>query len=542
MDSALFKILEADMPRFNPLIANGLAVEKMRLAEQYIDQIFRCAEEGFPEGLKYLGPHPCTPEEEYMELTRRRTEPKRRRSTWRNYEISKSDLYMMRYDFEYEGEVIKRYLQLPYVREGGIITLRDSTFTVSPVLADRAVSVGDNVLFIPLTMARLNFEAVVHHFYKDGKNETVYVVGSKIYNRSQKSIRTDGHAAVRALTTLAHYLFCRYGLTGTFKEFANATVKVGGEEINSENYPPEKWVICSSIGRKPTALKTRYYAPSSLRLAIPREQYNHFTASLIGGFFFVVDLFPDRMFADYVDETRLWKILLGHLIFPSGHSEGKLADAIETHLKSVDGYLDEISKDRLRDDGIFVRDIYQLFAHVIETFTTRMSQTLDSISGMYNKRLTVLRYVLFDVVSGIFNLMFQLRNASNNKKLTKREVIQAMNYKLRSDLIMGMSNQHGEVNVISNPGDNKVFKMTSNLVLQTSSSGLVRGGDGDGTGPSRWLHASIAEVGSYGNLPKSEPTGRGRINPYVEIDHDGLILRKEKFRELLDHIQRKIQR
>lgn len=534
MDRKLFEILDEKAPKFNPIVANGLAVEHMRMAEQYIDRIFRCAETGFPEGLKYLGSQRCTPAEQYAEIIRKR-------NSRRYYEIAHSDIYMMKYLFEFEGEEIKRYLFLPYVKDGGLITLRGSTFAISPVLTDKAISVGDNSIFIPLTMAKLKFERSIQHFYKDGQRETVYVVWSSLYNRSAKSLRTEGRPKIRAHTTLMHYLFCKVGVTRTFAEYGNADVLVGTSEINEQTYPKEKWIICSSMQLKPRRLRDKYYKGSDIRLAIPREQYNAKTASMIGGFFYVVDHFPERIVPDYVDSTRLWKILMGHLIFSGGISEGKLAEDIETHLESLDGYLDEMAKESLREDGVYCEDLYDLFDHIVETFSERVTQAGNSISSMYGKRLTVLRYVLFDITSAIFTFMFRMRN-NNRKQLTKKMVVDAMNFILKPDLIMRINHRHGEVNSISSPGDNKIFKITSNLVLQTDSSGPRGRTRATVTDPTRWLHASVAEVGSYGNLPKSEPSGKGRINPYVNITPDGLIVRKEEYRELLDNIQTKIQR
>lgn len=535
MDTKLFARLNENAPKFNPRIAEGIATEQIRGAERYIDRVFRCAEEGFPEGLEYLGGQRCTPIEEYRVITKSR-------NNQRSYEITRSDIYLMRYRFSFNGHIIDRHLFLPYLRDSGLLTLRGSTFAVSPVLADKAISVSMNSIFIPLSRAKIKFERIPQHFIRNGVKETVYVIWSPIHNRIAQAKGAENQPSVRAHSTLMHYLFCKVGVVRAFAEYGNSDVVIGYHDtINETNYPPDQWVICKSTNIKPRRLRDRNYIGTDIRLAIPKDQYNPVTASMIGGFFYIADHFPNRVEPEDVDEVRLWKTLLGHLIYPPGVSEGKYVEDIDAHLQSLDNYLDELAKEDLRDEGVYCEDLYDLFLHVIETFSARVSQNVDSVSTMYGKRLTVLRYLLFDIRAAIFNFMFKVSNTK--KALTLKDVENAMNRNLKIDLIMRASHRHGEVNIISSPGDNKVFKITSNLVLQTDSSG-GKGGKSkmSVTDPSRWLHASIAEVGSYGNLPKSSPDGRGRINPYVKVGPDGLIERSEEHRELLDGVQRMIER
>ena len=534
MDDALFNHLLADTPKFNPVVAEGVAMKDVPMAARYIDRIFRCAQTGFPDNLVYIDSERCTPEEEYRQIVKPRNNK-------RYYEITKSDLFLMKYRFEFDGQPIDRYLFLPYLNDGALLTLRGSTFAVSSVLADRAISVGTNSVFIPLTIARVTFERLTHNFIANGKPETVYVIWSSLHNNRA------GKPSVRGLSTLVHYLLCKVGLTRTFSEYANADVAVGYEEINERTYPTDKWVIAHSTAIKPRWLKVRNYVPTKLRMAIPKQQYNATVASMVGAFFYIADYFPDRVEAEYVDNTRLWKTLLGHLIFPFGDtegrqiSEGKYVEDIDFHLQSLDRYVDEIVKEDLREDGIYCDDFYELSMYVIERFSTLINHNVESASSMYGKRLTVLRYLLFDVVSNINTFMFRV--GGNKKTVTLKDVESAMNALLRPTLIMQVNHRHGEANIISSAGDNKVFKITSTLVSQADTSGR---GDSKSkmsvTDPARWLHASIAEVGSYCNLPKSSPDGRGRINPYVKLSSDGLIERNEKHHALIDDVQKRIER
>jgi hypothetical protein len=106
-----------------------------------------------------------------------------------------------------------------------------------------------------------------------------------------------------------------------------------------------------------------------------------------------------------------------------------------------------------------------------------------------------------------------------------------------------MTKGHGEVSTVSTPGDNKAFKATAILVPQSSSSRTSNKKDRAVINdPSKRLHVSVAEVGGYANLPKAEPSGRSRINPHLQIDEKGVVLRNPEFVPKLDSIQEMLRR
>ncbi len=535
MDSKLFALVSANMPRFNSRLVSGLAEEEMKFVESYINRIWLTASEDFPPELKYVDYRRCTPQEEFTEVTRRL-------GNQSTFELARSDLFLVRYNFRFNGEELPPvYLYLPFVTDGGLITIRGSQFSISPVLADRAISVGPDNIFIPLNRDKLTFKRQIQHFYRNEERETVYVVWAQIYHRNAKMMQNLGKTSVKGLTTLAHYLFAKYGVTRTFAEFANATVKVGWpDEINEKNYPPDQWMICRSTTLKPKGVREKPYDPSAIRLAIPKEDYNLTTSSLIGGFFYVVDHFPQRVLPEWVDETRLWMVLMGHLLFGSGGNEGKLAEDVAAHLRSLDGYLDSESKEYLRSDNVYCEDLYGLFMHILETFSHRVTQSPSQVASLYGKRMMILRYVTRDITEAINRFMFKV-TSSKKRTLTKNDVTQQMRHTIKPNLITRINRDHGEVSSVSSPGDNRYFKVTSQLVLQTSSSG-GQGKKITSADPGKQNHVSIAEVGSYNTMSKSEPTGRNKVNPFLHLTPDGQIERDPNHAELLDRVQRMIQR
>ena len=512
MDRFLFDLIDRDhIPHFNPRIVNGLATEEMKRTEGYLKQVFRTAMAELSPELVFKDIVRVSDREEYNEIVKR--------VGMRNtIEHARSDMYMVKVKLELNGEPIDRLLQLPFCRRGGFITIRGSEFMISPVMADKAISVGHNYIFIPMAWDRMNFYRIPQYFYANEKQEVVDVVWSKIHHYKLKARRTNSKMDVRANTVLPHYLFAKYGLTRVFSEMANTQVVCGSsQEINPTTYPPDEWVICRSTMYKPRTVKDKNYVGPDVRLAIPAADWNASIASLVAGFFYVADFFPDRVTPDEVDEPRLWRILLGYMIFGPGHSEGKLAEDINIHMGSLDNYVESQTRQRLEDVRVYVEDIYQLFMHLIENFDNYISQSTTNLSSSYGKRLMVLPYALSDLTWAIHRFMFTATSQRKRKPLSKEDVMKILNKTLKTNTAFKMNKQHGEVTPIAIPGDNMYFKGTSHVVLQELSSGGRAKTRSSTDDPSKVLHISVAVAGSYSTMGKAEPTGRAKLNPCTPL-------------------------
>lgn len=553
MDHALFDILHERAPKFNQDLVQGLAVKHMAETEAYIDRIFRTAAEDLPPELKYLGLSRCTPEEEYREVVKRLT------SANKTLEVAPSHTYMVKVEFSFKDERLEpTYFYLPFVEAGGLMKIRDSVFAVSPVMTDKAVSVGPDYIFIPLNRAKLTFNRQYHHIIKDGERESVYVYWSLIYNLNERAKRDAKKRTVVGNTTLGHYLFAKYGLKPTFAKYCNTDIEVGDDEtITEAKYPKEDWVIVASTEFKPRGVKEKMYLSSRLRVAIRRKDYNLTTSSLLGTLFYIADHFPARVLAQYIhghvsnlpsnkrddvsieDEKRLWQTLLGLLLFGCPAGEGKLVDDIQAHLASLDSYIDNESKSYLKTDDIFCENLYDLLMHVIETFSTRVTQSGMQVASLYDKRLVVLRYLLRDISSAINTFMFKM-SGDKRKVITKKDVQNTLKYVLKPLTILKINRGHGEVNPISTPSDNMYFKITSQVIQQSDSTKTKSKSKANPSDPSKFLHVSIAEVGSYNAVSKAEPTGRSKLNPHLKLSPDGMIMRDPAKVELLDRTQKRL--
>lgn len=545
MDPELKRLVREDTHKLNQVLARGLATEHIKHIERYVDDVFQSTAASYPEGLRYKGLFSTTVQEEYQEITRKRIR--------RQFDIATSYVYYVKLLFEYDHSggtsEIKRYLALPFSEDGGKLLLGGSRFMVSPVMSDRVMSIGVANIFVRLLRDRLTFQRSSYIFMQDGEVRNEQVVWAEIYHKTEKMRKMK--ATVKAKPALGHYLFCKFGFYETFKMFAGCRPVVGNVgDFNARDYPPEDWVICSSRRKAPPLFGPGVYFPSPVQIAIRRSEWSNMTSALVGATFYVVDWFPSRCKPEFFGSQSLWKLLMGHIIFTSSYSEGKLILDTDLHLASLDEYIDVLAKREFTSVGMHIDNLYQLFGVIIERYSEWLLNGADKINSMYDKQLKVLYYLTYDISSAAVKMMFRLKSASKKdtvnkqgvkKEMSLKEVVATMNSVLRTGLIFGITKGHGEVSNISSSGDNLAFKVTTNLVPQSSSSrqtskkAKVALND-----PSKRLHVSIAVHGGYSFMSKSEPSGRTHLNLATIIDENGVVQRHPDLEPMLEEVQKDI--
>lgn len=547
MDIELINRIRKITPKFNESIANGLAVEHMmginpetgvNNTMAYVDRLIHINRELFPEGLAYEGSQICSPIKQFEEQTREY-------NSKRVANIARWDTYLVKYQFSYTDPktqqkemLIPRYVSLPYVRDGGLITLNGATYNIAPVLTDIGFSVLKGSIFIPFRRTKLTFNRESHHFFANGRREIVYVIWSMIHNEMGNRKRSDLDGRRYIHSCIAHYFFCKLGVTQTFKQWADVDVKIGlRKEFEGKEYHRDQWIIFES-----SHMKGRHPA-GEICLVYPKDQDNEFARMLVGGFYYVMDSFPNRFKEpEYADDVDHWRLLLGNLVFGDFEHAGKLLENIETHMHSFDNSLDEITREELRGRNIYVGDIWELMHKIMTELSHHFYQTNNDEASMYNKRLMVLRYVMEEFNNAISNFAFGFQSR-RDKIWTANELNDALkrSFKLNT-CIRRLISHHGELDIVSYPGDNRMFRITSMLIPQDKARKIRGYGKGLISDASRLLHASIAEVGQFNNQPKNNPDGRSRINPNVAIEVDGTIRRRPEREELIETTQKRFNR
>lgn len=543
MNPELISYIKSVTPQLNPMTANGIVVEHMRYAREYLDSVVRAIAEGFPPGFTYLGCEMATPIEEYADTTRERNSKRR-------YDIARNDKYGMWFRFGFNGKVFEKLISIPFVSDGGLISIRGTRYAVSPVLSDKIISVDQNgKVFVRLLKTKLIFDRQPQDFIANDQRETVQVVRSKIYNHS--SIGKMSKPVIKADTVLMFYLLCKYGLRETFRRFTDTHPIVMSDEQYQQvkkDYPYKDYVVCRTLGVKPVTFKDKMveYQPSTIVLIFTQEEYQRSAVrAMVSGFYYIADHFPYEMTPEYVDYPDKWKVMMGQVLWSSQISHGRLLEDINEHIISLDQYIDRIMATKFGAIGMPVTDIYQLFFIIIDKFNEWLINSINNVSSVYNKEITVLNFFLFDITSMFVNFYFKIINdASNPSGLTEANIKNALTTRLfTDDVVTKLVSRHGELSVLFSSCDNKIPKVTQIITPQDKSSK----GKSSNTKPSlhdraRFADVSIAEVCTHTSMSKAEPTGWTRLNLHLQIDQHGNIIRNEELRPLLDAVQSEITR
>lgn len=541
MDSFLIKGMLDHVPAFNKTIANGIALEHLMGTNDsgqcnrrsYIDKLWDINSSMFPPGFKYEGSVVCRPEKMFDEITREY-------GSKRTANIAKTNSRMIALKTSFNNEpLFDRYILIPFASQAGTCPINGATYQISPVATDVGYSVLNNSIFIPFRRAKLTFKQMDHHYICNGNREIMYVIWSQIHNEMSKRTKRDLDNRPYIESCIAHYFFCEFGVKGTFKKWANTDIEIGYfKDFDPVRFPRDEWSIYQSdrlVGKHPTG---------DMAVAIRTKDVTKFVQRLMAGFWYVVDAFPSRFVEPhYLDSQERWRVILGMMIFGDFEHHGKLEENIDTHLNtSVRELLDEMTIKELKSVDINVSNIWELLYKIMTDMAHHLYDTDVDETSLWNKSLSVLRYVFDDLNSAItmFGYSFQSRL---NRQWTASEINDALkrSFKLNT-CIRKLNRDHGEFDTVSYPGDNKAIKLTSMVVPQDrarSKGGHTKSLIGDS---SRLIHVSLADVGQYKNQPKNNPDGRGRLNLYVPVSHDGLILRREEDREFLDETQKRFNR
>lgn len=520
-------------PPMNRQVMEGLAVSAMKNVEEFFDAHIRSVCSGLPSCLRYDGYERCTTQEEYEEVTKIR-------GSRRNYNLAPSTIYLAKYYLVFTDSMgkehrIVRYIYLPYVIDAGIFISSGNKYHIVPVLSDKVFTPGNDSIFVRLIQDRIHIFRTYHTAKFNGDRKAQYVAWAKIYRNQMTSGIPQ---TTKAKTSLIHYLFCNYGFTETFKRYAKAVPIVGGTEITRKNYPEDEWIICESTGVKPTTCIDREYFRTDIRLAVRKKDWSPNMEALIIGFYYVVDHFPYRFrpsLAD-LDDTSLWMILLGNILFSGKLGENKLYATISEHIESLTGYLDTSVKVKLAESGVYLDNYYDLLNFIQMNFDEMLCRNEKEGLCVYGKNLEVLYFVMYELISDFVTLKFKLTKIANKRQLTLKDVTENLHRQVKMGTVFRLTSDKYVTEAINYSGDHMYPKITAIIAEQENRQGAQRTtSERVMPGPRHWLDLSMVTTGSVLNMPKSNPTPIARVNPWITLDpKTGTVLPNPKFDELIE--------
>lgn len=538
MNKVLEQVIEETAPKFNKVSMEGVSLKILNNITLFLNNVIESAVKTLAADnatnnidFKYNGIRFLTPEEDFKNNIA---------SSYNKNEvdIAESNLYKIELLFSYNGEEIKKVVNLPYVGLGGILKMSNTYYTVVPVLSEYPVAPAPakGEVFIRLLRDKLNVKKLERPLLINGERHIKEVIYANTFKLQLRDSNVNQNVPIII------YPIIKYGLMGVFKKFFNTEPIITKEDVDTEKMIEKGYTEYTTIGRKPRKYKGQNYIPHTLKIYVKNEDIKPPIETFISSLIYIFDLLPNRTFdlekvigqkkepnTDFTEvnldgEDLYWIVTLGYLIFgPNRFGITRVIEDMTEHIHILNGYLDEIIKEKLKEMNIVIDDFYELLMWTLFQFDFMVMNYEKFSSNIDNRYIEILYYILFDFIVSVNKAFLELKRTASKGKLSLKEANRIFTSYITPKKIFNLI-KAGSMNIAIMPvsdysGDSLYWKATSILEDQNKADGIKRSNKKN-TLPTntRILRGEDIVFGSILNLKKKHPSPRFSLNPYPLID------------------------
>ena len=523
----LSSFIKEKSPQFNRELVEGFCYHRINNAINYIDNFIRysCVSKTNTH-LRYLGYKEVSPRDEIKFLFNKTSKVV--------HDIAENDIYLVKFMFQYGDETEPReyFFYLPYLNKGNVIHLSGNKFLVMPVLSDKVVSIGDKIIFINILTAKYSFTRSYFSIIINDNYHRVPIINTELYKNQVKKLEDT----TKANTTVMHYMLANYGYTKTMQMLLGFVPKP------VYDYSGKNKLIFKSTGNIPQGYirNKQLYQPSIIKFIVDEEQYNEDVLYCLGNIFYILDNFPDSITIDELDNTTMWRRLLGEIIHSGNHGLAYLNEKISAHFNDLNSNFDTVTVSKLKDIDIEASTLMDLLSVIFKNFNNWI-MNIETRSLYYNKTYEVESFVLSHLTSRITRIVLDINKEElriNGEKLESKTVEKIFKKYFVTRAIFSLKKEKQYVTSIEYSGDHLYFKNTSMVVQQESDFININNPDVN-TSERKKIVASMSTVGSILGLSKKNPTPLIRANPYVNVDFKtGTILPHPFYNDIIEKTDR----
>ena len=501
------------LPQPNNDLFYGFRKRKIEAIASYLDEAFKQTVAFFNNKLKYLGCRTLTPEERIDYLFENNL--RKGYVSIRNTETS-----LVFFEFEFQGNIVPISIEIPYLINECVVYNDTRYYPLFPIVEKGGVNVTDDgkiivkVMRIPITFGRRSsdkrmLQAVSGNQYWD------LLLTVKIY---QGAVSKLGERIPLVL-----YHLCRKGFHETMRLY---------------RVPEGSITVTATADPKDTTWEY-FMLPNGLYIKALKEKMTdiHFKRMVISLFeLFVVN----STFAidDVVgNSTEYYCTTLGRYIGSKNKDTPVnmlILNNAWKHLDMTDLMLDGVSQKKLASVGINVNDTYDLLLYMYFNID-RLIISYNPLD-IYEKTIGSLDHLMAGIIREISKKQYNVINSKRGANLTL-EVIKTFCKKAsqRASWIGTTSIFRPEPSVYN---DCWLLTVGAKRFMMLDSVESQYGGRKRPTKPPPALlraHPSQIACFSVLDIPASTPIATGSLNPYLQIDEEGNVI-KSKYAKYIEHV------
>lgn len=489
-------------PSFNDHALYDFVEDTIDNSPEFPAVIFR---EGFrlvPGDLELMGYDVVSPEER-VKFELRATPGKANRP---KIPLTVSHLRLVQYRIRFGTHYVYTRLYTPYLVDG-MLYIKDKRSMIRKVLLEKTVSrvnekEKDGISVSPIRV-NIWFNRKQSHrveSYTSGKHYSHFIVTARLFHGKVKNKICD--------TTIMHYMLAKFGMNETLKKFGISPKDISFvQDVEKDTDKFEyfrtgptnaTWIRGSEIFLK---VKNNLLADDHCRKLVINILYvlNFFTNQNIHNVYST---------DEWSEHLSIWKIILGTILFEEPAEARAYSNAL-TNIKSVDAFIDPITRDRFRKFGIPIDDIYDLIVYIFNNIDSLMVNM--QVQDLYNSRLDVAKGILEEsYAKRIFHPIYMLAKRTN---ISIPDVESTFRFNPMLFRMTSSGKKDDSEHYIAPPE-----MINDNFLLAGGMNKIKLGGKAE-----QRLHPSMVVVESIGTFSGKQIGKTGSINPYIPTDENSAI-------------------
>ena len=505
MENELWKFVMSQageaLPALNDYLISDFREDNINKIPEYLDMVFNECILLLGDQLEYLGHTELTPSET-LEYTNSSIYTKSIIS------VNKSTFKILRFSFKFMDEIYSLHVSIPFMENGAIIYEDTKYYPIFPII-ERGLYRSRNELRIKVLRAWLKFfrtERIEFASMSD-KKYFITIITAKIHQ--SKRGKNDSK------TPLPIYHFTKYGFEDTLKRYG----------MQNDILLVEEYV--ANDGFEYIKIKPNIYLKTTQE-ALTDKHKLRMIGSILSIFQFNKKFTLKQLFHW---DAGYFKTTLGKYAYKVGQDDKAYYTHATNFIEMNKTLLDPATIYNLKSLGMEANDIYELLFvmyHNIDVwlrdyspvdFYDKKIGTLDQMMGFLGRTVFTNLYSILNSRIGLTpKSMKEFVNKSSKKGnwITKSTMFRSNPSIYNDNLLLGIyikrfrSLENEEVKIL----DTRAAK-SNNIPISLLKS-----------------HHTQMVVESILSISSSSPITSGNINPYLEIDTNGNIIRPEHSQEL----------